>query len=391
MKIYRIAFYGLMAGALGYALYSGNRLAWLIFCLQFCTVLTAAVFNLWTVINFTYLQQLAPQRGEKGQTAQLHLEIDNEKFFPFTHMRIRVEAILPEESQDLLINLAPQEQLIRDYEITLPYRGEFKVGMTRMDFQDLFGIIPMHIDMRWLSYYRQSSITVYPRVLHLSLTPHAGKAIAGTGNRLYRREGHDELSHLKAYQPGDPASRIHWKASVKMRSLYTRADQEASGESCLIILDTRTPAGERIKQEDRLVECATALSYAYLERHDFTRIASGNPSFADPEGQSDLQNFTVWREWLALVPFENTTAESTLAALTKYEKELSPDQIYVLGAEADPLILEWMDRAAVPTEYWVAAKLPEEALYVPGNVRLASFEDQDLLFFMQTQLGGPNA
>ena len=84
-------------------------------------------------------------------------------------MKIHILAPAPEECQDVWINLAPRQETSFDFIFSLPYRGEYEMGMTRLDIQDLFGLFPMHIDMRWLSYYRTQTVLVYPRSIHFRL------------------------------------------------------------------------------------------------------------------------------------------------------------------------------------------------------------------------------
>ena len=68
-------------------------------------------------------------------------------------------------------------------------------------------------------------------------------------------------------------ARIHWKSSIKTRSLKTRQYTDPSGESCLIFIDTQKISKEADRIADQVTECAAALLYAHLIQEDPTRLA----------------------------------------------------------------------------------------------------------------------
>lgn len=306
MKVYRTFFYLLMAAALFYGLYSGNRVCYLLFIIQLITVLTAVALNLWTISSFSYVQKLSVREAEKGQTVTLHLGIYNDKPFPFTDMKVHIETPAKQDRQDLLINLAPHQEASYDFILTLPYRGEFMVGMTRLDIQDLFGLFPMHIDMRWLSYYHQISLLVYPHLIELLLPAPARTDSGSVGSAFtFSPSGRDELSHLRAYQLGDSLSRIHWKASIKTRSLVTRQYEDPSGGSCLIFLDSRAISTDSEVLSDRITECATAIIYAHLSAQNRVQLACQDTQYPQVRQAYSLAGFSILHQWLAMLPFSD--------------------------------------------------------------------------------------
>ena len=389
MKVFRVFYYTLMFAAWFYGQYSGSRIAFLLFLIQLFVLLMALCLNLWTIFSFAYVQTLSSTEAQKGQTVTLHLGIYNDKPFPFTHMKVHIEAPAPEDCRDLIINLAPQENATFDFNLSLPYRGEFMIGMTRLDIQDLFGLFPMHIDMRWLSYYHQQRLLVYPQLLDFTLPPSAQRSSAGqSGPAALFTSGQDEFSHLRPWVAGDNASRIHWKASIKTRSLSTRQYQDPTGENCLIFIDTQTIQENSIVTADRMTECATALLHAHLVQKDCARLCCGDALYLEVKAAFSLADFPVRHQWLALLPFRMKNAEEGAQRLLQLATLDLPDHIYLIGSRFSPELAQALAQLPVSAHYWLADPLDEQHAFIADHVQLASFHEKNLLFFLQRQLGG---
>ncbi len=378
MKAYRIFYYGLMGIVFLIGLYTGSRLCFLLVLIQLFTLLAAFGLNAWTLLSFAYVQELDRKESEKGQTVRLHLAITNDKPFPFTHMQVHVQAADPADDRDLRIELPPREQAVFDLPMVLPYRGEYALGMTRVDIQDIFGLLPMHLDMRRLPYYRQRTLLVLPRLVDAGLP--AGRLRADrTGTGQSPAGGQEELSHLRAFVPGDPLSRVHWKASVKTRTLLTRQLEDPTGGSCLVFLDTRPVAEDPVAGPDRLIECALALTAAHLQRRGRVRVASCAPG-AQPEPLADTGPLLALRRWLALLPFAPIQAEEDPPAV-RLDGSLradAPQTVYLLGGVYDPELAQVLGSTGAPCRYLTLLPLPEGVAETEGRLRRMSLYGEEL-------------
>lgn len=376
MRAYRFLYWVVMCCALLYGLYSGNQFSWMLFLVLALVLAAALGINLWTVWSFSYIQELSANQGEKGQSVRLRIGVYNDKPFPFTHMRIHVETPDPEENRVLEINLAPKADCSFDLNLGLPLRGEFLVGMTRLELQDVFGLLPMGFDLRRLPYYRQKTLLVLPRVREISLPGghpagrlNSGRAAAGAGD--------NELAYLRGWQAGDPLSRIHWAASAKTRTLFVRQYEALAGGSCLIFLDCRALSGALA---DRLTECAATLLHAHLSRGDSVRVLGSQ--MRPPERACSLGELTPLRQWLALLRFDQTDWDGE-----QLREALAADHysgIYVLGGAYDPAIARTLAELDMPCFYWLAG--PVEAGTAGRHVNAASLEDCDLPEFLYRNL-----
>lgn len=87
-------------------------------------------------------------------------------------------------------------------------------------------------------------------------------------NPLRQEGAGDELYGLRAYRPGDPLTRVHWKASARHGRLISREETWELGASVVILLDcSRAMAGTDEGRSKLDVALATTLA--------LTRLASG--------------------------------------------------------------------------------------------------------------------
>lgn len=369
MKVYRILYWTVMVCSLFWGLYSGSRFSWLLFLVLALVLLAALGVNLWTACSFSYIQELSASQGEKGQTAHLHIGIYNDKPFPFTRMRVAVETPDPAEVQTLAIDLAPKASCSFDLRLSLPRRGEFLVGMTRLDLQDVFGLLPMHFDLRRLPYYRQKPLLVLPRVRELALPAGGRPENPGTGLAGYGA-GQEEFASLRNWAPGDRLSRVHWAASAKTGTLFTRQYEDPAGGSALVFLDCRTLGDEGA---DLLAECAATLLFAHLSRGEPVSLWCGSQP---PERAFSLAEFPRLREHLALLRFDEG-----VSPIESLEGALAHSQlcrVYLLGGRFDAKLFSALSGAA-SWRYWTAEPLPGDGY----PKRAAAIGQTDVAAFLQ--------
>jgi len=374
MRAYRVFYWTVMAGAALFGLYSGSRFCWLLFLVQSLVLLAALGINIWTACSFSYMQELSAGQGEKGESIRLHIGIYNDKPFPFTRMRVTVEALDPAENQVLAIDLAPRADCSFDLRLGLPRRGEFQVGMTRLEMQDVFGLLPMHFDLRRLPYYRQKKLLVLPRVREFHLPAGPVPRMMGNG-RSAAGAGQEEFSYLRSWTSGDRLSRVHWAATAKTRELLVRQYEDPVGGGCLVYMDCRT-LDEALA--DRLAECAATLLCAHLER--------GEPVSLLAEGQQPQRAFVLGelsglREWLALLPFHQSG--SPAGDLAQAVMAEAYGRVYLLGGAYDGELARALETTSAVCYYWLAEPLE---LGWKTNRQTASLSGEDLPEFLYHHL-----
>lgn len=384
MRVLRAGFYILMAGFLLTGLYTGERLCFLLFFMLFFTLLCALGLNLWTLFSLAFSQELSAKEAEKGGKVNLRLEITNDKPFPFTHMKVRVDMIEPSENTELGLELEPMEKAVFNLPVNLPRRGEFTVGMGKLYVTDIFGLIKMHLNLENLSYYRKRQVLVLPRLRELKLPPlYESPVVRGAGRGIPR--GREELSFLRDYVPGDQLSKIHWKASAKMGRLATKEFEDPLGGGCLVFLDTRV-CGDGAA--DELTETALALVRAYFLRSGGVRLVAAQRENM-PVPEADRRNaFLELRRFLAVLPFDFPEEDSVPAALDAAIGSETPGIVYILGNAFDPYLVSVLARRELKGIYLTKEPLPEGTPKLFDGVSVGAFEEKDPLTVLSDLMEG---
>lgn len=159
----------------------------------------------------------------------------------------------------------------------------------------------------------ERSVIIAPDTLHLERRRPAG---AQTGLRPRRTAGAgSELHQLRAYTPGDPLSRIDWKATARTRRLVSREFSEDQHLDILIAIDAGRSSRVRAGAIDRLGL--------------FANIAARFAEAATPnDDRVGLMVFSD-RPWVICAP------DRGLAAVARIRRAL--ERLSVQPAESDPL------------------------------------------------------
>jgi len=308
MKRMKITWYTLMAFFLFAGLFSGRREFFLLFFIMLFVALYALALNIWTALSFSYVQELSLSSAVKGASPSLKIGIYNDKPFPFTLMKILVETVMPDKRYELRFNLSPQSNIYFTVPVICPYRGVYSVGMTALEINDIFGLVGTRLDMRNLSYYRQRSLKILPRVVELPFLPARSPDAKYSGSGPLRvSEDGESYSDLRRYRPGDPLKRVHRPVSARLRELYVKSYDIPLETAVLVTVDTDmdTGAGEGARYlADMACECAAAIAAISL-RSGFTVEMTG-ADYTRPlrrgRRQDDLHALC---DTLAVLPFGN--------------------------------------------------------------------------------------
>jgi uncharacterized protein (DUF58 family) len=313
MKKRSWSFFILAAIFLAAGLLSGQRVFYVLLFCQAALLLAGTLINLWAALSFTYTQELGSNATMRGRPVQLSLSIHNEKPLPFPLLRCRIN-LSSGTSQELSFNLAAHDQASFSLTVPCQHRGLYQVGMTVIDFVDLFGIWRMPFDMRLLPYYRMKELLVYPRLVRLG---HLRLPQLDSQKSSRRPDLGDDSTYpyamTRKYRPGDRARQIHWQVSLRQRTLMTRIYDHVAepGIELILDLDDAGYSGIPARQaQDIFCETATALIFHLLGQNRPVQLkahGSGSRVFQ----LTSLADFSPVYKWLAEVNF---SSQASLAA-----------------------------------------------------------------------------
>ena len=387
MKYWRPAYYSLMSFWLIAGLASGQRIFFVLFASQALLALNALVMDIWAAYTFRFLQTLSASKTIHGQPVKLELHIYNENILPYPLMKIRLATAVLNEQRDLQFNLSAGSQIDFDLILECPYRGDYQVGMTIIDFVDIFNLVRLPFDMRKLPYYRSPDLLVYPMLHRFDRLPLPALERKSFSRRNFATEENSEpFSTIRSYRPGDASKQIHWKASSRQQTLLTRQYDQSAEPRVLLVLDFQKPpwTNEAAWQaEDVLCENAAGLIH-HLLRQDKTLslVSLGVASpFADEREHYGMKNFQRFYKWLAAVPFVEPGEE--FQAKSGRQAMFLSRQLAILAADVTDnrallVLTTQVDLALVPALIQLRRRNRPVMIIVagPGPAQVAMTEDQ---------------
>ena len=266
----------------------------------------AFFLNVWTIMSFSYVQDLQAKSTVKGGAPILRVGIYNDKPFPFTMMKIIVQTPMPGERVELSFNLDPNSNIYYDIPMRCAYRGVYDVGMTILEVNDVFGLLRMRFDLRRLPYYRQRQLIVYPRLLQLPFLP-AGMRDAkyeGGGAQHVTEDG-ESFSDTRQYHFGDPFKRVHRILSMRKRQLFVKRYDVPMETAAIVALDTRDNGLEgedSLRYADIACECATAIADYCLRAGYVVELMGSDENTPTVQGKSS-RDFSKLYDHLAVISF----------------------------------------------------------------------------------------
>jgi uncharacterized protein (DUF58 family) len=284
--------------------------------------------------------------------------LTNRGWLPVLWARVRDFSDVPGYRVDRVETAASTDERSWSTSGVCQRRGVFRLGPWDVEMGDpvgFFRVTHHHPEV--------STIMVYPRASHLpDLDLPRGRAPGRSTTADRAVEETILVGGLRAYAPGDPLRRIHWKASARHDDFMVREfDREPSGDLWLVLdMDAAVQAGaEAEATQEYAVILAASLASQYLrqgERRAVGLVCAGRHPILLPPGRGQGQ---LWRilEALALAePAEGIALEALL-------RQSGP----TLGAGRTLVILTPSQDSA-----WVAPLIP---LIARGNAPSAVLLD----------------
>jgi uncharacterized protein (DUF58 family) len=196
-------------------------------------------------------------------------------------------------------------------------RGYYQVGPLVLETGDLFGL---HRRFRIVT--EPVYILVYPKVVPLPGYDLASRRPIGEIRLTHRLfEDPTRISGVRAYQPGDPLSRVHWSATARTGILHSKIYDASTIAGATIVLDFHSlsyPARNEPGRSELAVTTAVALANAVS--------LMGQPIGLITNGR-DAADRIRRRDELARRPFPPPTSRAAthdLAAMRESDDRLRP-------------------------------------------------------------------
>jgi uncharacterized protein (DUF58 family) len=182
--------------------------------------------------------------AEIGDRVTVRLKVRNAGWLPVPWMLL--EDLVPLEGlkkdarlklvrgrQVQLRMLRPGGEAVLRYQLECLRRGYYQIGPLVIENGDLFGL-----HRRYRVETQPGYLLVYPRQVQLAGYELASRRPIGDvrlTHRLY--EDPTRIAGVRAYQPGDPLNRVHWKATARTGTLHSKVHEPSTLAGATVVLD----------------------------------------------------------------------------------------------------------------------------------------------------------
>jgi uncharacterized protein (DUF58 family) len=302
------------------------------------TLFSRWLTTLWSrygLARVAFDRRLGSDRAVWGDTVPLDVEVWNQKLLPLPlvavddhvtdTLRVVDRPLGPSDrpGQGVLTNawsLLWYERVVRHLTIDARRRGVFTFGPVRITVSDLF-----ERGTRTEERELPGSLLVRPRTVPVRSLEPARAPLGSARTRASLFTDPARYAGVRAYQPGDPPRRIHWRASARIGAPVSRRYEPVHERQVLIALDLQTVPGPHwlMLFDDDQVEalCVAAASLARRLLHDGaacgllvgTQLAGGGRwAFVPPAGTRTqlgrIEDTLARVQPIVSVPFERLLA-----------------------------------------------------------------------------------
>jgi uncharacterized protein (DUF58 family) len=346
--------------ALGIALILGGSVAEspAIVLLGLALVFIEGIRQVWArrgLDGIEYARHLRHPRGAVGDELALDISVWNRKRLPLAWLkaddvagegvRVRERALVEGSTGESILRnawtLAPYERVVRHFHLVAERRGVYQLGPARLEVGDLLARSAATAEAetvdRWIVWPRSVSVRTADREQRW-------------GGELRARRGLLEdptrYAGVRAYQPGDPLRRVHWKATSRLGYPVSKRLDPSREREIVIALDIQTVAGAAWLTvfDDDLVEglCVAAASIARQLRAEGASVGLAAAAYSGAvrpiaylaPGESDGQLGRILDLLARLSSFPSAPFERLLTSLLR---TLRPGTSVLVLSARDPI------------------------------------------------------
>ncbi|MCL6636760.1 MAG: DUF58 domain-containing protein [Alicyclobacillus sp.] len=264
---------GVLSGVGGWALIEGGRMPWFTFDVVVMVTFFEACTWWLAQRGWVVYRRVSAKRCTAGETLTVTLYLQRRSRWPLGWLT--AVDILPSElashvtSPPVPVLLGSSRSACLTYTLRQVPRGVYHFGPVHIRTGDVLGLL------RWTRRHAaDDEVVVYPQAV-----PVHGWAerFAAAGRRTAARHWMEEaagVAGVRAYQPGDRISRIHWPATARRGDLQAKVLDRHVARTVWVVPDVAVSAGED-GLETVLAVSASLLRTAWLHQWPFALALTG--------------------------------------------------------------------------------------------------------------------
>lgn len=266
MRKNRILYICLFLSALIFIYFYGGEIPYTFFYLIVILPVVSLLYTLVVFLRFKYGQDTDKKFVTKGDKVNFIFSIHNEDFFIYPYLKVTfygAETVFARQFQIKCFSLAPFQGKTFSFELQCNYRGNYEIGINKVEIQDFLGLFSFRYNV-----FEPKYITVYPRIVYLDRF-FLNTDFQSESHYILncRNEDMATISDVRNYAVGDSLKRIHWKLTAKSGEIMVKRFQSTSETSVVMILDLKKnpySTGINVVLEDKVIESMVAVLHHCL-------------------------------------------------------------------------------------------------------------------------------
>jgi len=265
MKQNRIVFAVLWILSLVGISFYGGPVSYGFFALTTLIPIVSFVYLLAVMLFFRIYQELDSKNLVADHVVPFYFNLMNEFFFGFASIRVRFYSSFSSIGgldDGTEYELLPGTGIQKQTSLVCRYRGEYEVGIKRVEMQDYFRLLR-------LSYHNREAlrVVVKPNLVQLEELRGVDFPDVPARDSMFHRTEPDVL--VRRYEQGDDLRRIHWKASARSGELLSRGYVGEERDGVGLLMGTWR-CSEEPKQylpiENKMLEVTLALALFFAKK-----------------------------------------------------------------------------------------------------------------------------
>lgn len=220
-------------------------------------------------LKFRIYQHVDRKTIVKGSRINYKFDISNEDIVAYTSIKVEFEndkTIIDNFDTKRVYSLVPRETVECETTLRCKYCGRYEIGIKNAVIKDYLRIFSLNYKVD-----NMIMVNVLPRIIHLDRLIVAPEDADNKVITEYTASNQNiPDNQIKLYEPGEPAKRIHFKASARMNKLMSkRYTTEPKASLSLIVVTHHNYEDElmKIKVMDKIVEGTLAIvNYFQMQR-----------------------------------------------------------------------------------------------------------------------------
>ncbi len=254
-------------------------------------VVTSRIMGLHGLDGLEHRRRCDVHRAQIGQRIPVEIQIRHAGRIPLVWLL--VEDLLPPGlgrtgGSLRLRSLFPGQEFALRYSLHCARRGYYQIGPLLLETGDLFGLV-----RRFEAGEKAHYVTVHPEIVPIGgYSVAAPRAIGEV--RVERRifEDPSRLHGVRAFQPGDKLSRVHWRATARTGELQTKVYEPSAMIGAMLCCDLYEPAYEGsdvFRRSELAVSAAASLAVYIAACHQQIGLLSNGRDAADRARYEPIQ------------------------------------------------------------------------------------------------------